>query len=105
MSNTNDFYGKPYLRALFTGTGVIANDLKTRMCKTLRVVVEGVGATNVIAIKGKLIDQASFQAIATVTDVSAGTSVDVSLYDVIEISCTTYSASGTPKVICSGFNY
>lgn len=106
MSITNDFYAKAHVVSFFTGTGVIANDLKTRMAKTLRVVVEGVGASNVITVKGKLMDQATFATtVGTVTNVSAGTSFDVSLYDVIEISCTTYEASGVPKVICSGFIY
>ena len=106
MSITNDFYAKAHHVAFFTATGVIADDLKTRMAKTLRVVVEGVGGGNVITIKGKLMDQATFATtIGTVTSVSAGSSFDVSLYDVVEISCTTYAASGVPKVICSGFNY
>lgn len=107
MSNNNrDFNGKVYQTATFAGTGVICTDLTTRMCKTLRVVAEGVGGGNVITVKGKLVGQATYATtIGTVTGLATGQSLDVSLYDLLEISCTTFAASGTPKVICSGFNY
>jgi hypothetical protein len=107
MSLQADYHGKLYIVSLFTGTGTIGSAYyKTDQTKTLRVVVEGVGGTNTVIVKGRLKGQAAWSsALATITSVSAGTSVDVSLYDEIELSCGVYDASGTPKVIASGFVY
>jgi hypothetical protein len=69
----------------------------------LSVVVEGVGGTNVILVKAKIANQAAFTTIETITGTSAGTDVDVSLYDLVEFDCTVYDPSGTPKLVVSSF--
>lgn len=69
----------------------------------LSVVVEGVGGGNIVLVKARIAGQTAYNTIATITGLSTGTDVDVSLYDQVEFDCTTFSASGTPNLVVSSF--
>lgn len=68
----------------------------------LRVAVEGVGATNVVVVKGKIRRQATYSTLSTITGASSAT-IDLTLIDDVIFDVTTYDASGTPKLIASSF--
>lgn len=99
-----DFESRAHYEQQFAGDGVILGPIKRRGEDFLRVVVEGVGETNEIQPQGRLLGQTNWQNIGSaITDVSEGVSVDISNYDEWRLSCTTYEADGSPKVIVSGF--
>lgn len=105
MTIQQDYQQKPRLSKEFTATGVVGpTSIATNMMINLRVAVEGVGGGNVVVVEGRLIGQAAWNTLATITGTSTGTTVSVGLSDEIRFRCTTYSASGTPKLICSGFS-
>jgi hypothetical protein len=88
----------------FTATGVIRTDIRLSGDKNLRFAVENVGVGNTVLVKGKLLSQASYATLTTLTGSTTGTNVDVSGVDLVEIEVTVYSASGgTPKLVASGF--
>lgn len=103
MTIQQDFGIKPHVKKAFTATGVLVTALPTNMCTKLRAVVENVGVGNVILVKGRLKDATSWVTITTITGASTGVTSDISLYDELEIECTTYSASGSPLFVASGF--
>lgn len=89
---------------LFTATGVIGLDpYLIGLESQVKVVVEGVGVGNVISVQARILAQASFVTIGTITGANAGISYQTDTYDEIRFNCTTYSASGTPKLVVSGF--
>ena len=102
MTIQQNFYQRPKSFATFAGTGVIVTGVPTTMCNNLQVVVENVGVTNAIVVKGKLDKQSAYQTLSTITGATTGTTVDISKVESYEIECTTYSASGgTPTLIAS----
>jgi hypothetical protein len=103
MTIQQDYGIKPHIKKEFAATGVLATAIPTNMCTKLRCVVEGVGAGNVLLVKGRLKDATSWVTITTITGTSTGTTSDISLYDELEIEVTTYSASGSPLFVASGF--
>lgn len=105
MTIQQDYQQKPRLAKEFTATGIIGPaSLSTNMMGNLRVAVEGVGVGNVIAVQGRLLGQTNWQTLGTINGSTSGQTVSVSIVDEIRFNCTTYSASGTPKLICSGFS-
>lgn len=88
----------------FISTGIVpGSPFVCSGSNNLVVVIEGVGGGNVIVVSGKVKGQSTFQTLATITGTSTGTTVDCSLQDEIQFNCTTFSASGTPKLIVSSF--
>ena len=97
----------------FSGTGAIAGSAgaigtatvphNVRAENQLRVAVEGVGGSNVILVKGRIAKQAAYSTLATITGATSGTTVDVSLVDELYFDNTVHDASGSPKLVASGF--
>lgn len=105
MTIQQDYGLRPHVNKEFTATGVVGPDtVVANMTGNLRVVVENVGGGNVVLVKGKLDGQAAYSTLATITGASSGTTVDISVVDLVQFECTTYAASGgTPKLVASGF--
>lgn len=88
----------------FAATGVIGLDPYTVGAeRRARVVVTGVGGGNVIKVQGRIKGATAYEDLATITGPETGLTVDISVYDQIRFNCTTYSASGTPTLVASGF--
>lgn len=107
-SSQKDLSNKFLMAKEFTATGEIKpsgteNWFDVRAENQLRVVVEGVGGGNVLLVKGRIRNQAVYSTLATITGTSSGTTVDISLVDDLIFDVTTYSASGTPKLVASSF--
>ena len=105
MSIAQDDAQRLVIEKAFGGTGIVgpSEGYSTVLGQQLRLVVENVGASNEIVVKGKLKYQSNFQTLATVTGPSTGTTVDISLVDLITFDVTTYDASGSPKLVASTF--
>lgn len=91
----------------FTATGVIGAPMATpydvRGHNTLRVAVEGVGVGNVVEVYGRIRHQTNWTLLDTITGPSDGTTISCSVVDEVYFNCDTYSASGVPALIASGF--
>ncbi len=107
MSRLKDGLNKYFLNAAFSAADDIggitaANPADVRAENQLRLSVEGVGAGNVVKVWGRIRDAASYSVLATVSGAIKAT-VDISLIDQVYFECSTYDASGSPKLIVSGF--
>lgn len=104
MSVAQSFAQKFRFNKEFTGAGVIGPDsLDIILSKNLRVVVENVAGGNTILVKGRIFNATAWATLATITGASAGTTIDTSVVDQIQFECTVYAASGSPRLIASGF--
>lgn len=104
MSLVQDWQQKLHFVKSFTATGIIgAEVVEALLARRARVVVENVGGTNEVVVRGRIKGQTAFQTLSTITGPSSGTTVDTSLVDELQFECTTYDASGAPKLIASGF--
>lgn len=105
MTIQQDFTLRPHIVRNFTGTGQVGPDsLVTNMTGNLRVVVENVGGGNTILVKGRLEGQTNWVTLDTIVGPSTGVTVDVSVVDQVQFTCTVYSASGgIPNLIASSF--
>ena len=106
MTIQQDYQLRPHVEREFTQTGIIGppNGIPLNMTGNISVVIENVSGTNAVQVQGRLVGQASWTTVSTVTGASAGSIVDMSVYDEIRFNCSVYSASGgTPKLISSGF--
>ena len=105
MSKIYDAWQKLNIQKEFSSTGTIGSDVYN--CKAehqLRVVVENVGVTNSITVKARAYGATAWADLGTITGASAsGETYDISTYDELQFNCNTYSASGTPKLVASGF--
>lgn len=71
----------------------------------LRVVITNAASNNVIVIKGKIQGQDDYDVIKTITG-NAKETLNVNVYDLVEIECTTYSSlSNHVRVVASSFNH
>lgn len=90
-----------------TGTGIQSADGLSVFYVSgeskLRVVVENAGGGNVIQVQAKINLEASWEVIDTLTG-PGSYSVNVSTYDYVRFNVSTYSASGTERVVVSSFN-
>lgn len=106
MSSQALYDAKFHISQNFAATGVIGNssyDIPGEV--RLSVVVEEVGANNIIDVRGRLKDQAAFVSLQGVTGTSTGTTITTNAYDQVQFHCDTYDANGTPKLITSGFYF
>lgn len=104
MSVAQSYAQKFRFNKLFTGVGIVGpSSLDIILSKNLRVVVEGVGVTNAVVVRGRIFNQSAWVTLSTITGVSTGTTIDTSVYDQVQFEVTTYDASGTPNLVASGF--
>lgn len=107
MSLQKDAQSKHQVKKLFTATGAIAGSaaepLNVKAENQVRVVVEGVGGGNTVLVLGRIEGQTSYATLETINGATSGVTVDVSLVDEVYYSCTAYAASGTPRLVASGF--
>jgi len=89
----------------FNSTGLIGDNATWIVTtnNTISVVIEGVGSGNIVEVQARILGQTNFTTVATIAGLSSGTPVDISLFDQVRFNCTTFSASGVPKLIASSF--
>ncbi len=86
----------------FSATGIIGT-YPCLMEMKARIEVNGVGVGNVVSVEAHILNSPVWNVLTTITGVSTGVVVDISVYDEIRFNVTTYSASGEPQIIVAGF--
>ncbi len=86
----------------FASTGVIGT-YDALMEVEMRIEVSGVGGGNVVSVEARISNSPIWDVLTTITGTSTGVTEDISTYDQVRFNVTTYSASGTPQIIVSGF--
>lgn len=88
----------------FTATGTVGESAyDIRGHNMVKIAVEGVGGGNKINVYGRIKNQTNWTLIITINGTSDGALANTSFVDEIYFDCQTYSASGTPALIASGF--
>lgn len=103
---SQDYAVKFRVYQTFSGAAIIGRSAyPSLLSKYIRVVVEGVGGSNTVIVRGRIFGQAAWVDLLTITGTSAGTTVETEFYDQLQFACGVYDASGTPTLIASGFPY
>ena len=101
-----DFQSRKNIQQLFVATGVIGAAYQNQGENYFQVVTEGVGGGNSIQPQGRLFGQSAWTSVGSAIvglSTGIGTKGDVRGFDEVRFNCTAYAASGTPKLIASGF--
>jgi hypothetical protein len=89
----------------FTGTGFVGleNGYELHDEDMLTVVVENVASDNVLQIQGTIENAATWTPIYDIVGPGEFLDINIANYDKIRYTVSSYSASGTPKLVTSGF--
>lgn len=95
--------GKFGIKKYLTGTGVIESEVDIFQDTKIRLVVASAGATNEIAIYGRIGGQSSWSLVGSI--IGSGTKdFTVSLFDFVRLECITYDSLGA-RVDLSGSGF
>lgn len=91
-----------HMREVFTSTGIVGEDPFTLNGESeLRIVVKGVGLSNVLKVQAKLSNDTDYIDIATITS-TTNQVIDIATYDDVRFNVITYGGS-QGELIVSGF--